>query len=119
MDSEKRDTAVAEEVKQIPMTVQYIVYESAMARNERNVKRLLIIIAMLIVMLFVSNLIWVWFMYGTEFESYEVTADSNSNAYYNEIGNNFEGDVNNGGPDKSQEDTENKRSAGEDKESAR
>lgn len=90
--------------------ISYYVFESVQARNERTIKRLWISTIILVILLFISNALWLWFFSGTEVESYEVTADSNSNAYYNEIGNNFKGDVNNGGTDKGQTDNTDERS---------
>lgn len=47
------------------MMIPYIVYEGEQARHERTVKRLLAIIVLTIVMLFVSNLLWLraWMSY--------------------------------------------------------
>ena len=101
MSDEKRDIS---NVQAESDKISYYVFESVQARNERTIKRLWISTIILVILLFVSNALWLWFFSGAEVESYEVTADSNSNAYYNEIGNNFKGDVNNGGTDKSQTD---------------
>lgn len=114
MDSEKRDKivlncAVSDGAAQDDK-ISYFIFESVQARNERTIKRLWISTIILVILLFISNALWLWFFSGAEVESYEVTADSNSNAYYNEIGNNFKGDVNNGGTDKSQTDNEDERS---------
>lgn len=108
MDSEKCDKtvincAISDEAAQGDK-ISYFIFESVQARNERTIKRLWISTIILVILLFISNALWLWFFSGAEVESYEVTADSNSNAYYNEIGNNFKGDVNNGGTDKSQTD---------------
>lgn len=107
MSDEKRDISnvQAEDDK----IISYYVFESVQARNERTIKRLWISTIILVILLFVSNALWLWFFSGAEVESYELTADSNSNAYYNEIGNNFKGDVNNGGTDKSQTDNSDER----------
>lgn len=57
------------------MSVPYIVYESAQARHERTVKRLIVIIIIAISMLFASNAIWVhvWSQYDTI--EYDYTQD--------------------------------------------
>ena len=112
MDSQERDKtvlncAVSDDGGQGDK-ISYYVFESVQARNERTIRRLWISTIILVILLFVSNALWLWFFSGAEVESYEVTADSNSNAYYNEIGNNFKGDVNNGGTDKSQTDNTDK-----------
>ena len=53
--------------KQMPDAVPYIVYEGAMARNERMLKRLLISIVISVLLLFASNATWlyVWSQYDT------------------------------------------------------
>lgn len=53
------------------MTVPYIVHESAMARNERHIRRLVIALIVAIVMIFATNIAWliVW-------NSYEYVGDS-------------------------------------------
>lgn len=82
--------------------IPYIAFESVQARNERHFKRLWITIIILAIMLFASNALWIWFIYGTDYETYEITADDNSNANY--IGGDMDGDINNGGENKSEED---------------
>ena len=46
--------------KGIPRVVDYIVYESAMARVERTIRRLWILILVLIVLLAGSNALWLY-----------------------------------------------------------
>jgi len=66
--------------------IPYILYESAMSRAERHARRLVIIIIMTIVLLFMSNGIWLynWFQYDFTAESTEtVTLDAtDGNANY-------------------------------------
>ena len=52
-----------------PDNVPYIAHESAMARSERNSKRLWIIILVLIVALIGTNLAWI--IYESQFETVE------------------------------------------------
>lgn len=40
--------------------VPYLVYESTQARNERTVKRLIVSLIIAVVLIFVSNAIWLW-----------------------------------------------------------
>ena len=40
--------------------VPYIVHESAEARHERTEKRMIVALIMAIVLLFVSNAVWLW-----------------------------------------------------------
>lgn len=96
MDSEKRNKNV-ETNKNMP-DVPFVAYERAEAAYERNIKRLWILVITLIVSLFASNFIWIWFMYGTDFESYsaDIDAGQSGDALYNYIGESMEGDINNG-----------------------
>jgi uncharacterized phage infection (PIP) family protein YhgE len=80
------------------MTVPYIVHESAMARNERHIKRLVIALIVSIVMLVLSNLAWlyIWNSYEYVGDSSQVTVDSNTGDA-NYIGD--DGDIINGESD--------------------
>lgn len=53
-----------------PDNVPYIAHESAMARSERNSKRLWIVILVLIVALIGTNLAWI--IYENSFEDYVI-----------------------------------------------
>lgn len=72
-------------------SVSYIVYESALARAERSVKRLWVAILVLIVFLVGTNGAWLW--YESRFEDAVITQE-NADGYNNYIGN--DGDINNG-----------------------
>lgn len=82
------------------MTVPYIVHESAMARNERHIRRLVIALIIAIVMIVITNIAWiiVWNSYEYVGES-TVTVEGEGNANY--IGD--DGDITNG-EDNSKED---------------
>jgi hypothetical protein len=85
------------------MQVPYIVYESAEAKHERTVKRLILALMLAIGLLFLSNALWLnaWMQYdyvGTD-ESSEITVDAGKGTA-NYIGN--DGDITNG-EDNSQE----------------
>lgn len=75
------------------MTVPYIVHESAMARNERHIRRLVIALIVAIVMIAITNITWliVWNSYEYVGES-TVTVEGEGNANY--IGD--DGDITNG-----------------------
>lgn len=75
------------------MTVPYIVHESAMARNERHIRRLVIALIVAIVMMVAMNIAWlyVWNSYEYVGES-SVSVEGEGNANY--IGN--DGDITNG-----------------------
>jgi hypothetical protein len=75
------------------MTVPYIVHESAMARNERHIKRLVIALIVSIVMLVLSNLAWLYL-----WNSYEYVGDASETTYSQDgEGVNIIGDSNNYG----------------------
>ena len=81
------------------VTVPYVVHESAMARQERQIKKLWIAIILSVALIFASNALWLWARMQYDYESYEITADGDSNANY--IGQ--DGNIYNGGFDKSEE----------------
>ena len=82
-----------------PDNVPYIAHESAMARSERNSKRLWIIILVLIVALIGTNLAWI--IYESQFKVVKETSTTitqdNADGYNNYIGN--DGDIVNGAAD--------------------
>ena len=82
-----------------PESVPYIVHETAMARNERNVKRMVVALVATIALLFASNALFLWAWMQYDYESYEITADGDSNANY--IGQ--DGTIYNGGINQSEE----------------
>ena len=73
--------------------VPYIVYESAMARNERTFKRLVVALIVSISLIFLSNAIWLyaWMQYDYVSDTTTIEAE---NGIANYIGN--DGDVYNG-----------------------
>jgi hypothetical protein len=79
-----------------PISVPYIVHESSMVRAERQAKRLIAIIILLIVLLVGSNIGWM--VYENSFEdvitSEEIIVDAEENGIANYIGN--DGDIYNG-----------------------
>lgn len=72
--------------------VPYIVYEGTIARFERTVRRLIIVLAVTILLLFASNALWIyeWNQYDYE----DVTVDSQDGGNANYIG--ASGVINNG-----------------------
>lgn len=78
------DTPVA----QIP----YIAYESAMARMERQIKRLWAALVVAIVAVVACNLGYIWYLNQYDFTSYEISSADGGNANY--IGQ--DGDIYNG-----------------------
>ena len=82
-----------------PESVPYIVHESSMARMERQVKRGWIALIVAVCLLFASNAAWLYAWMQYDYESYEITADGDSNANY--IGQ--DGNIYNGGIGESEE----------------
>ena len=79
-----------------PTSVPYVVHESAMARAERQAKRLVAVIILLIVLLVGSNIGWL--VYESQFETTEaveeILVDAEDDGIANYIGN--DGDITNG-----------------------
>ena len=81
----------AENFKDMP-PVPFAAHEAALARNERNSKRMWIVILVLIIALIGTNLAWI--IYNSQFEIVEestVVEQENSNGDNNYIGN--DGDI--------------------------
>lgn len=78
-----------DEHEKLMTTIPYIAYESAQARNERVVKRLITALILVIVLMFVTNAIWIyeWMSYDYVVEGEEVTVDAGVEGNANYIGN--------------------------------
>lgn len=87
------DTCKETKVADVP----YIVHESAMARNERTLKRMIVALAIAVVLLFATNAAWLYAWNQYDYESETVTVDSNDGGNANYIGN--DGDITNGESD--------------------
>lgn len=72
--------------------VSFVVFEAATTRLDRIIKRLAIVLALAVVLLFASNAMWLWAWMQYDYENYEIVSDDGGNANY--IGN--DGDVYNG-----------------------
>lgn len=83
-----------------PDPVPFAVHESAMARMERTIRRLWILLLVLVVLLVGSNALWFW--YESQFEDVEITQE-NEKGINNFIGN--DGDINNYGEAEDQDQT--------------
>lgn len=87
------DCKSCKESRQSVEPVPYIVHESAMARQERTIKRLWILLILLIVLLVATNGAWLW--WESQWEYFETTVtQENDGGFNNYIGN--DGDINNG-----------------------
>ena len=81
-------------VQSAPESVPYIVHESSLARMERQIKRLWIALIVAIVLIFASSAIFTYAWLQYDYESYEITADGDSNAnYIGQDGNIYNGSI--------------------------
>lgn len=69
------------------VTVPYIVHEGEMARQERHIKRLIAVLVVVLVMLFGSNMAWLYMWNQYEYVDEDVTVDSQDGGNANYIGN--------------------------------
>lgn len=83
------------------MTVPYIVYESAMARSERHIRRLVIALIVAVVMIAVTNIAWLY--YESQFDTMEYSQDG---AGINNINTGEQGNILNGTEVEGEEKTE-------------
>lgn len=83
-------------IAQTPKDVPYIVHEGAVARLERVIKRLWVLVLALIILFCASNAAWIW--WESQYETIETTiTQENADGYNNYIGN--DGDIVNGNAD--------------------
>ena len=75
--------------------IPYIVFEGEMVRLERIVKRLFTLVVVLIVLLFGTNIYWIY--YESQFEDVVTVTQDNTDGYNNYVGN--DGDITNGKTD--------------------
>ena len=76
-----------------PDPVPFAVHESAMARQERTIRRLWILLLVLVVLLVGSNALWIW--YESQFEDVTTEVEmENESGFVSYIGR--DGDIYNG-----------------------
>ena len=80
---------IKQEINNTPNTVPYVVYEGSMARLERQIKRLWIVIIIAITLLALTNLAWLY--YESQYETISYTQDGEG---LNNINTGTQGDVN-------------------------
>ena len=68
--------------------VPYIVFEGEQARHERTVKRLVTALLISIALLFLSNVAWLWFFNQFDYESDQVTLNSQEEGNASYMGGN-------------------------------
>lgn len=78
-----------EQMERKPETIPYIVHEAALARAERTIKRLWVLVILLIVLLTATNAAWIW--YEAQFEDIyqEVVQDAESGTNNFVFGDNY------------------------------
>lgn len=74
--------------------VPFIVYEGTIARLERTIKRLIILIGITILLLFASNAIWIY--EWNQYDYADVTMDNTDGGNANFMGAGASGVINNG-----------------------
>ena len=64
--------------------VSYIVFESEMARHERTISRLIKALVVAVMLIFVSNIAWLWFFnqFDIEGEAVQLESHEEGNASY-------------------------------------
>lgn len=72
--------------------VPYIVYESAQVRSERHIKRLIIALVITIILMFVSNALWLYAWCQYDYTSEEVSYSQDGEGL-NSINTGTQGDV--------------------------
>lgn len=79
------DCKSCKESRQSVEPVPYIVHESAMARQERTIKRLWILLILVISLLVATNGAWIWYenQFVEENWTYEATTDNGGTAIAN------------------------------------
>lgn len=73
-------------------TVPYIVYEASEARHERKDKRFIIALIIAIVLIFVSNAVWLYCWMQYDYVSEEITYSQDGEGF-NNINTGNQGDV--------------------------
>lgn len=71
--------------------IPFVAYESMQAKDERIIRRLIAAVIIATVLMFLTNLIWLWAWLQFDYYGQEVTVDANGGDA-NYIGNN--GDIN-------------------------
>lgn len=74
--------------------IPYFVYERTMARFERTIKRLIIVIGIAVALIFASNMAWLWVFNSYDVVAEEVSLDGKDGGNANYIG--ASGVINNG-----------------------
>lgn len=76
--------------------IPYIAFEAEMARYERTIKRLLIALVVAILLIFVSNIAWLWFFNQFDIEGETVQLESHEEGNASYMGAGASGVIDNG-----------------------
>ena len=83
-------------ISQTPKDVPYIIHEGALARLERVIKRMWVLVILLIILIVATNGAWIW--WEPQYQTIEATiTQENADGYNNYIGD--DGDIVNGNAD--------------------
>ena len=82
------------EIEAYKEPVPYIVYDGTIARFERTVRRLIIVLAVTILLLFASNAIWIY--EWNQYDYSDVTMENTDGGNANFMGAGASGVINNG-----------------------
>lgn len=86
--------------KDIPM----VAYEYTMARFERTIKRLIVAMILTVILLFASNMAWLWAW--NQYDYSDVTVESQDNGMTAYMGAHSNGEINNGSDRSQNQDTQ-------------
>lgn len=101
---EKEKCKSCKPTEKTSINMPYVVHESTVARMERIIKRQWIALIVAICMIVGCNALWLYAWMQYDYESYEITADGDSNAnYIGEDGNIYNGGFNQGEETKTKE----------------
>lgn len=80
------DCNTCKERKKQAEPVPFVAFEEMEAREERKQKRLLVALLVSVVLLFVSNALWLWAWTSYDYVSEEITVESTDTGHANYIG---------------------------------
>ena len=87
--------------------IPYIVYEGTIARFERTIRRLILAIIVIVLLLFGSNMTWLYVWNQYDFSSEEITIENEDAGNANYMGANASGVINNGVKDQREAEDDN------------
>lgn len=73
---------IPEHITDADNRVPFIVYEGTVARFERTIKRLIVLVGITILLLFASNAIWLYVWHQYDYEDVSIENQDGGNANY-------------------------------------